>query len=437
MSGGAAEMVAGNQIARRIRAGFAALAVLVLGGCASLRPFQENDEAIIRIGTSVNTSIPVVTVASYFAPYAILAQATYFYGLYQLPESEAFPDNTDGLEALIQTIAAEPPKQEKRRELDIGKVRDWVNQWKMIDQRINESERVSPPRVDFACLFIRPGMPRPLRDKAIRLRTQDECTRLRVLDGLGIQVWVRKADPCAEIVIAFRGTDFTQGDDWLSNLRWVTRVLPYYDQYEQVQDHIHDIVASAKRAACGSREPGRIVAVGHSLGGGLAQHAGYVHPDINRVYAFDPSFVTGYYDEQIIDAKKNAKSLKTDRVYEHGEILAYPRLLLRHLNPPSPCDPLIRHVRVQAAGTGSPTMQHSMALLTGHFLVNSADKPPPGMQHETNLPPSPLAIGDTAECRAPAQAMGYVAQGNSSISGPSISGPSIHRPQVFVTLSSR
>jgi pimeloyl-ACP methyl ester carboxylesterase len=425
-------MILGNCIARSARTAVVALACLLSSGCASLRPTQEMSEAIVRIGTDINTSIPVAGVASYFAPYVILAQATYYGGLYNFPENAAFPDNLDGLEALIQTVAAERPERKDLQALDVEKVRGWASQWRLIDQRINESERVVPPRHDFTCISAKPGQPEPLRSGVIKLRAQADCDKLRVLDGLGIQVWVRKSDPCAEIVIAFRGTDFAQADDWLSNLRWVTRVLPYYDQYEQVHDHLHDIIANAKRIACGSRLPGRIVAVGHSLGGGLAQHAGYVHPQIDRVYAFDPSFVTGYYDDQIINAKANAKLLKIDRIYEHGEVLAYPRLLLRHLYTPAPCDPLIRHVRVQAIENWSPIDQHRIALLTGHFLVNSPDKPPPGVQREVNLPPSPQAIGDTAACRMPAHAIGYVAASDQPIPQ-----PWMHTPQMFVTFSSR
>ncbi len=419
------------RVASVLRAACLVCPVLLMPGCASLRPFQEETKAIVRIGTVVNEEIPVDSVASYFAPYAILAQATYFNGYYGLRNFGAFDDNEDSSEALIQDIAAEPPEQAGRPKLGENKVRAWVDQWQLLDQRINESERAVPARQDFACLVPRAGVPAPLRAIAVKLRTQEQCDGLRVLDGLGVQVWVRKSDPCREIVIAFRGTDFTQSDDWLSNLRWLTRALPLYDQYEQVQDHIHDIVTAAKRRACGTRQPGRIVAVGHSLGGGLAQQAAYVHGEIDRVYAFDPSFVTGFYDKHILNAPQNAKGLTTDRIYEHGEILSYPRLLMRHLYPPAPCDPLIRHVRVQAADNGSPVRQHSMSLLAGHMLVNSPDRPPANVQKEVNLPPSPLAIGNTAACREP-QAMGYVAQ------GPQEAGPARPvRRQVIVTVSAR
>ena len=53
--------------------------------------------------------------------------------------------------------------------------------------------------------------------------------------------------------------------------------------------------------------PTQITAVGHSLGGGLAQLAAYSDPRIRRVYAFDPSMVTGYYSVDPLHRDQNVK----------------------------------------------------------------------------------------------------------------------------------
>ena len=66
------------------------------------------------------------------------------------------------------------------------------------------------------------------------------------------------------------------------------RATPVYDQYDQVRDHIGDFVAHIEHDGCFRPGATQITAVGHSLGGGLAQLAAYADPKIRRVYAFDP-----------------------------------------------------------------------------------------------------------------------------------------------------
>ena len=105
------------------------------------------------------------------------------------------------------------------------------------------------------------------------------------LPGLGVQIWVRRGEACTEAVLAFRGTDRKSSDDWISNLRWLLRLLPVYDQYAQVQDYTGDLVNAIEKEPCFVEGTTRIVAVGHSLGGGLAQQAAYMDRKIRHVYA--------------------------------------------------------------------------------------------------------------------------------------------------------
>jgi dienelactone hydrolase len=85
---------------------------------------------------------------------------------------------------------------------------------------------------------------------------------------------------------------FLRASTWLAN-------VPLYDQYDQVQDHTADFVAAIEWDKCFVRGTTRIIAVGHSLGGGLAQQAAFVEPRIRHVYAFDPSVVTGSTDARV------------------------------------------------------------------------------------------------------------------------------------------
>lgn len=173
--------------------------------------------------------------------------------------------------------------------------------------------------------------------------------------SLYLDVWDHSTgDGSPETAIVFRGTQETK--DWWSNARWLTRFIPIgWDQYGVVRARIGELVTQARR-----RLPqGRIVAVGHSLGGGLAQQAAYAHPEIKFVVAFDPSPVTGFRSVPEPDRSNNAKGIETYRVYEKGEILAFFRGPLKTVLPLSAKDPLIIEVRFDLS-KGLSVKEHSM-----------------------------------------------------------------------------
>jgi len=123
--------------------------------------------------------------------------------------------------------------------------------------------------------------------------------------GLVIDLWRRDRgaqgeSPVLEYALVFRGT--ADGGGWLSNFRALTAFTPLvWDQYRQAELATTDLVNQiyqlhALSDALFDREENtriKITAVGHSLGGGLAQYVFLRVPQVTRVVAFDPSPVTG------------------------------------------------------------------------------------------------------------------------------------------------
>jgi hypothetical protein len=188
--------------------------------------------------------------------------------------------------------------------------------------------------------------------------------------GLYFEAWETDA-ASPQLAVVFRGTD--GWNDWFSNLRWffwLTRFIPgYEDQYHMVSRMVGDeFSARVKENAAryqDAKEP-KLVSVGHSLGGGLAQHFAYSLkpadrvPKVSHVYAFDPSPVTGWSTVDTTIREKNRSGLNTDRVFEHGEILAYIRLVISYVMPPSAINPAITEIRYNFKESFNPFSSHSM-----------------------------------------------------------------------------
>jgi len=326
----------------------------MFAGCSGVHLTQRPEDMLIRTG-SADVTLTAAPYAHLFLAYALLSDQTYQDEVYETrnftlrDEAYCYPVSLDTCVDLTH------------------QARSILSQWRVIYASMNTA--------DFRC---KPG----------RLL----CTE--PVGGLGVQIWVRRGTPCLEAVVAFRGTDRGSSEDWTSNLHWLLRLLPVYDQYDQVQDHAPEFVRAIESEPCYLKGVTQIVAVGHSLGGGLAQQAAYVDPRIRHVYAFDPSVVTGSSDIHGWNlGNQTASGLKIERIYEHGEFLAYLRFLQRQLAPPSACNPQIRSIRFEAL-RGHATQQHRLSALTTALLLFSSAIP--DRAKATDLP-GPLA----ADCPGP------------------------------------
>lgn len=185
------------------------------------------------------------------------------------------------------------------------------------------------------------------------------------LGGMVYDVWVQQrpgARPLA--VLVFRGTNYLEFADWVANTRPVTNWPALWDQYEQARALTPAVVARLD-AAYGGRA--RIMAAGHSLGGGLAQHAGYTCPRIEKVFAFNSSPLTGYFDLAKKERLFHGSQRRTFLVYESYEVLALFRAVPSYLDRFRNLDiVMVRYNFTTGLDSPSPFRQHAMQrLVTG------------------------------------------------------------------------
>ena len=319
---------------------------LTLAGCAELHLTQETTDVFLQVG-SVKDTPPAQDYAGHFATYAAMAAKAY----------EAVDDQGRV----------------------IGKPRDFGSANQKVRALLSDWTYVTG---DYGPLCPGGG---------------HQCS---IIQGLEYQVWAsrpRKDGACQTVALVFRGTDANSLGDWLSDLHWIIRLTPLNDQYEQVQQQTQEIIDRKIKTLRCFRKDTQIVSVGHSLGGGLAQQAAYMSRDIRKVYAFDPSVVTGALDPHSNLAQTRA-GLEIERIYEHGEILAFPRLLVRSVLENSPCNPQIRVARFNLA-EGSPVSQHSIVDLAAHLamITDKQRRPKP-------LPkPKPEDLRDCSAAGTPAK----------------------------------
>jgi pimeloyl-ACP methyl ester carboxylesterase len=189
---------------------------------------------------------------------------------------------------------------------------------------------------------------------------------------LRVEVWWHAEQ--RKVAVAFGGTVFTNIKDWKANLRWF---LPKdgNDEYTLIvrtygEAFVEEYLNLIHSAGWQSVEHVHLFSTGHSLGGGLAQEFAYSLPKnenvprVDKVYAFDPSPVTGFFSVEKNLREWNANNLFIDRIYERGEILAILRSLTNFIARPSANHPTIRQVRYNLfEDRHNPIAGHSIAEL--------------------------------------------------------------------------
>lgn len=191
--------------------------------------------------------------------------------------------------------------------------------------------------------------------------------------GFPYEVW--KNSEIEVIVIVFKGTSPTKFSDWHANLHWLAKWFPFWeDQYEKVKKGIPIILENYSEE---TQSGFKVYSTGHSLGGGLAQHAVYVSSKITKAYAFNSSMVTGWSDFSInmLKGRNNKSGTATDtiiyRIHENGEALEFFRLLMKAsylLNPKPNRDPYVKEYRMNLNNIkGLPVSQHGIKPLADGF----------------------------------------------------------------------
>ena len=169
-----------------------------------------------------------------------------------------------------------------------------------------------------------------------------------VKEGLAFRVYEKTTNGITKIRVSFRGTVASYGPNWRANTRWFHQwITQTPDAYTVVRDQFTDELASVLLKTFPEQiEQGKleISATGHSLGGSLAQQFAYAFPPegmakrypalkLKKVVAFDPSPANGWHWVNQELREKNAGGLAIHRVFQHGEGLAYARLLLGYVYP--------------------------------------------------------------------------------------------------------
>lgn len=134
-------------------------------------------------------------------------------------------------------------------------------------------------------------------------------------------VYKNKDGKFEEAVIAFRGTENREGQafkDWRSNAAAFLGFEPA--QYAEAQVHMEPLIQALQAVLEPGGADARIYATGHSLGGGLAQQAGYLSKGIKEVYTFNTTPVTNWSKLRLKEKVANAYPV-FHRVYHGGEFL--------------------------------------------------------------------------------------------------------------------
>jgi hypothetical protein len=167
--------------------------------------------------------------------------------------------------------------------------------------------------------------------------------------GFAAAAWRRTVNGRQELVVAFRGTNFTQISDWTRGNLTTFRFLPWETQYGAALHFVRSLESKHRGVP--------IILIGHSLGGGLAEYC-QRHVRNSKAIVFDPSPNQGRLYS--IGQQKNAKRVL--RLFEKGEILRPFRWVLFGWNKVAK-DAAVEGVEARWINfrSGNPLLQHSMS----------------------------------------------------------------------------
>jgi hypothetical protein len=198
------------------------------------------------------------------------------------------------------------------------------------------------------------------------------------MDAVHLRAEVWKNPLTGSVVVAFGGTVFSNWKDWKSNLHWLN---PFQkDEYTVIVRKFgpqfrDEFLKQKGQPGWEILQDAKVYSTGHSLGGGLAEEFAYSlpadrlgAPRVSKVYAFDPSPVTGFLSVKEGTRDENQKGLEIDRIYERGEVLAILRSITSSIHKPPADNPEVRQLRYNLVGKDrygftNPIASHSVQQL--------------------------------------------------------------------------
>jgi hypothetical protein len=159
--------------------------------------------------------------------------------------------------------------------------------------------------------------------------------------GLFMDTYIRQMDDTngtghqtVDVVIAFRGTENSPDQfvlDWSNNFTTLLGLQP--SEYVRARNKLKNTIAAIQKLKTGGKTV-HVYAVGHSLGGGLAQQAAYLHREIEATFAFNTSPVTNWSRLRLEEDGRFIEQLDPIifRIEEQGEGLDYVRFISTRFN---------------------------------------------------------------------------------------------------------